>query len=83
MVYSTITSKGQVTISKSVRQFLGLNPGDRLEFSVNENGEVLVQPITRKVDDVFGTLHRVQQRPVSVREMNEAIRQRFKKRKDK
>jgi AbrB family looped-hinge helix DNA binding protein len=36
---TTITSKGQVTIPKAVRDALGLKPRDKIEFWV-ENGEV-------------------------------------------
>jgi AbrB family looped-hinge helix DNA binding protein len=78
---ATITSKGQITIPKSVRLSLGLEPGDRIEFLVNENGEALVRPVTRKVDEVFGKLSKPGQKPVSVEEMDGAIRQRVKERK--
>ncbi|MGH7961466.1 MAG: AbrB/MazE/SpoVT family DNA-binding domain-containing protein [Candidatus Binatia bacterium] len=33
---TTITSKGQVTIPKAVRDALGLKPHDKIEFSVEE-----------------------------------------------
>lgn len=44
---STITSKGQTTVPKSVRQALGLSEGDQLAFLVDENGVTL-----RRADDV-------------------------------
>ena len=37
MVKAKITTKGQVTIPKEVRERLGLRPGDELEF-VEEDG---------------------------------------------
>ena len=40
---TTLTSKGQVTIPKKVRDALKLAPGSAVEFSVNENGEVVVR----------------------------------------
>jgi len=79
MPFSTITSKGQITIPKSVRKSLGLQPGDRIEFFVHENGEIIVKPIAKKVDEVFGRLYDNKRKPVSVDEMDEAVRQRFKK----
>ena len=33
MIQAKITSKGQVTIPKEVRERLGLRPGDELEFT--------------------------------------------------
>ncbi|WP_390889297.1 AbrB/MazE/SpoVT family DNA-binding domain-containing protein [Leptodesmis sichuanensis] len=37
MLTSTITSKGQITIPKAIRDLLNLHPGDRIDFIV-ENG---------------------------------------------
>ena len=40
---ATITSKGQVTIPKRVREALDLEPGEELEFVVTEDGELTVR----------------------------------------
>jgi antitoxin PrlF len=40
---STISSKGQVTVPLDVRNRLGLKPGDRVEFVV-ENGRTTIRP---------------------------------------
>jgi antitoxin PrlF len=40
---STISSKGQVTIPQEIRKRLGLEPGDRVEFVVEE-GRTIVRP---------------------------------------
>jgi len=37
-----LTSKGQVTIPKHVRDALGLTPGSSIEFTVNAAGEVVL-----------------------------------------
>lgn len=39
---TTLTSKGQVTIPKQVRDALDLMPGCEVEFSVNRDGEVVL-----------------------------------------
>ena len=41
---STITSKGQATIPKAVRDHLGLKPGDRVKFFVHPDGSVVILP---------------------------------------
>ena len=38
-----LTSKGQVTIPKSIRDRLGVKPGDEVEFVANEAGPVIVR----------------------------------------
>jgi AbrB family looped-hinge helix DNA binding protein len=40
---ATVTSKGQVTIPKRVRERLQIEAGDRLEFVVTEEGELTVR----------------------------------------
>ncbi|GAP36546.1 hypothetical protein ISF6_2386 [Piscinibacter sakaiensis] len=41
---TTLTSKGQVTIPKRIRDTLGLRPGSAVEFSVNAAHEVVIHP---------------------------------------
>jgi AbrB family looped-hinge helix DNA binding protein len=40
-ISATVTSKGQVTIPKEVRDALGVQTGDRVTFQVQEGGAVL------------------------------------------
>ncbi|MGE0468494.1 MAG: AbrB family transcriptional regulator [Candidatus Nitrospira kreftii] len=75
MSMSTLTNKGQATIPKDVRKRLNLNPGDRLEFVIDENGQVLLLPATVDVSELAGMLKRPT-KPVTVAEMNRAIRKR-------
>lgn len=76
MSTATITSKGQTTIPKEIREFLNLNPGDRIDFIVEDNGRVYVQPINVDVEELSGILHKPKRKAVSVEQMNEAIQQR-------
>lgn len=77
MPTATMTTKGQVTIPKEVRDHLGIDTGDRLSFVVQEDGTVIVKPITRHVRDLGGLLQRQGQRSVSIREMDEGIARRM------
>lgn len=43
---TTLTIKGQVTIPKQIRDALGLIPGAQVDFAVNRQGEVVLQPAT-------------------------------------
>jgi AbrB family looped-hinge helix DNA binding protein len=43
MATTTITSKGQVTIPKHIRDSLSLHPGSEVVFDVNDAGEVVLR----------------------------------------
>lgn len=78
MAVATLTTKGQVTIPKEIRELLHLHAGDRIEFSMSPNGEATIKPISTKVDDVFCKLKRPNQEVVSIEQMNQTIKARFK-----
>ncbi len=42
---TTLTSKGQVTIPKQIRDALNLAPGSSVEFAVNKEGEVVIHKV--------------------------------------
>ncbi len=75
MAVGTITSKGQTTIPKSVRDRLALKAGDRLEFVVQDDGAVLMVPATVSLDELEGMLPRPS-RTVTLDDMDRAIRER-------
>lgn len=57
MAYTyNITSKGQVTIPKFVRDQLGLHPGGRATFRIKKGGEVVVER-PKTIDDIRKALH--------------------------
>ena len=74
MAESTVTSKGQITIPKAVRERLHLEPGDKVYFDVQSDGSVSL--ITRKypVESLFGLLKAniKLKRPITIEEMNPA-----------
>jgi len=68
---STLTSKGQATIPKPIRDHLGLKPGDRIKFFIHPDGSVVLLP-KLPARALRGMLaHRG--RPVTIEEMDEAI----------
>jgi antitoxin PrlF len=78
MITATLTSKGQITIPKSVRQSLHLQSGDRIAFVMHGENEAVMKPVTRTVDDVFGMLQQKGGKTRSVEDMNAAISARAK-----
>lgn len=75
MTTATMTSKGQVTIPAEVRQRMGLGTGDRIEFVELDAGGFAIKPANDDVRSLKGLL-RKPGKPVSVDDMNAAIRQR-------
>ena len=75
---STLTSEGQVTIPKEIRDRLGLKEGDLLVVELDDRGgRVVLRPERR---DPLGRLpgllrHLAPERPVTVEEMDAAARQ--------
>jgi len=80
MPLATLTSKGQITIPSSVRKKLHLHAGDKVDFSVVGEHEVLLRPVIKDVDTVFGCLQQASQgRKATVAEMNAAIAENMRK----
>jgi AbrB family looped-hinge helix DNA binding protein len=68
-----MTTKGQLTIPKEVREELGLAPGTRFFVTVR-NGEVIARPKNKKIADLAGMLGRPPNgRSLTVEEMDQAI----------
>jgi antitoxin PrlF len=73
MAVATLTSKGQTTIPKEIRERLGLAPGDKLDFVVDADGRVVLRPATLHVSELKGLLRRKGGKPVSLEQMDRAI----------
>ncbi len=69
---ATITSKGQVTIPKAVRDALHLQSGDRLDFMIEADGSVRIVPATSSVTELKGLVP-PPDKPLTLEEMDEAI----------
>lgn len=80
MPLATLTSKGQVTIPKEIRDAFGLRTGDKVEFVVTGEEKAILRPVTKKVDEVFGRLHQPGRKPVTVKAMDRAIKRKVKER---
>jgi antitoxin PrlF len=70
-VDSTITTKGQTTVPKPVRDHLGLKPGDKVRYFIRPDGGVAMLPVL-PVASLRG-LGKRNGPPVTLEEMNEAI----------
>ncbi len=75
MSVSTVTSKGQTTVPVDIREFLHLQPGDRIRYVQMDDGTVLMIPLNVDVSELKGILPKPK-KPVSIADMNRAIRER-------
>lgn len=73
MMMSKVTSKGQATIPKEIRDHFGLKPGDRVAF-IQRGDEVVLYPVKGTLLDLRGSI-----RPRSCPEDLEEIRRDVKK----
>jgi len=80
MPLATLTSKGQITIPSSVRKKLHLHAGDKVDFSMIGEHEVLLRPVIKDVDTVFGCLQQSSHGiKATVAEMDAAIEDKMRK----
>lgn len=78
MPTATLTSKGQLTVPKAIRDQLHLRPGDRLEFTLERDGTLRVSPLTRRVAEVFGMFAHRAARAYSAEQLNEELGRAFR-----
>ncbi len=74
MTRSTLTSKGQITVPIEIRERFGLDKGDVLDFDVDDNGSITVRVLDQHDLGVLRDF--APQTPVTVDEMNQAVRDR-------
>ena len=72
VVHATLTSKGQVTVPKAIRDRLHLKPGDKIDFVLHDDGDLRVTPLKSSVTALKGMLPKPAT-PVTLEQMDDAI----------
>ncbi|MDH5275936.1 MAG: AbrB/MazE/SpoVT family DNA-binding domain-containing protein [Gammaproteobacteria bacterium] len=75
MPSSIVTSKGQITIPIEVRQRLGLETGNRVDFIEMDDGRYALMAATVDIRSLRGSVSKPP-KPVSVEDMNRTVRER-------
>jgi len=70
MTVATLTSKGQTTIPKEIRESLGMKPGDLMTFTLMPDGTVVIRVKRKSVMDLAGVLRKKGRKPVSIAQMS-------------
>lgn len=64
--------RGQITIPKSVRTQLGINPGDSLVIVLTKDDEIVLQPVTETIFDLVGLIPVPASGPLSIEQLRES-----------
>ena len=67
---TTLTSKGQTTIPKTIRDSLGMNTGDRMSFTLMPDGVVVMRVKNKRVSDLAGLLYKKGRKTVPVEQLS-------------
>ncbi|OGT14102.1 MAG: AbrB family transcriptional regulator [Gallionellales bacterium RIFCSPLOWO2_12_FULL_59_22] len=67
---ATLTSKGQTTIPKEIRDELGMKPGDRMTFTLMPDATVVMRVKNKNISALAGTLHKKGRKPVPVEQLS-------------
>jgi len=73
MSTAKITSKGQITIPREIRTLLDLQSGDKINFIIDDSGQVNFVPVTKDVTTLKGIVPKPRI-AVSVKDMKDTIR---------
>jgi AbrB family looped-hinge helix DNA binding protein len=73
MITATLTSKGQITIPKEIRDKFNLKAGQRIEFRVTNDGQIILRPRTWDVMSLKGILKAKPGQHLTIEQMNEVI----------
>lgn len=71
---ATITSKGQITIPKDIRDILKIGPGDQVDFIVNDEGDVHLMPRTSDFRSLKGIFYKKGRKAATLEDMEQAIK---------
>ena len=67
---ATLTSKGQTTIPKEIRDSLGMKPGDRMTFTLMPDSTVVMRVKSKSVTELAGMLHKKGRKPVLIKQLS-------------
>lgn len=67
---ATLTSKGQTTIPKEIRDSLSMKAGDRMTFTLMPDNTVVMRVKSKSVTELAGVLHKKGRKPIPVEQLS-------------
>ncbi|NEQ37535.1 MAG: AbrB family transcriptional regulator [Okeania sp. SIO3I5] len=75
MASTIVSDQGQITIPEEIRDYLKLNAGSKIEFVIDEQGQVKIIPLKFSVEDLSGILHYPGIEKATIEDMENAIQE--------
>jgi AbrB family looped-hinge helix DNA binding protein len=72
-MFATLTSKGQITLPKEIRDRLGLDAGSMLDFQILEDNTITARQVKPDARRIRGLLKSPHSAAPSVEQMDEAV----------
>lgn len=69
-VDATLTSKGQTTIPKEIRDSLGMKPGDRMTFTLMPDSTVILRVKNKSVTQLAGALRKKGRKALPIEQLS-------------
>jgi len=73
MLSTTVTDTGQITLPEKIREYLKLVSGSKVEFVIDEDGQVKIFPLNVAVETLSSILHRPDIQKATLENMESAI----------
>jgi AbrB family looped-hinge helix DNA binding protein len=67
---STLTSKGQTTIPKEIRDSLAMKAGDRMTFTLMPDATVVMRLKTKSITELTGALYKKSRKPLPTEQLS-------------
>lgn len=77
-MFATLTSKGQVTMPKEIRDRLSLDAGSVLDFQIQSDNSILVRHVVPDARRIRGLLKSPHAEPLSVEQMDASVAKGFR-----
>ena len=72
-MFATLTSKGQITLPKEIRDRLGLDAGSMLDFQILEDNTITARPVVPDARRIRGLLKSPHATPPTAEQMDAAV----------
>ena len=67
---ATLTSKGQTTIPREIRDSLGMKAGDRMTFTLMPDATVVMRVKSKSITELAGVLYKKGRKTVPVEQLS-------------